>query len=183
MSLEVPAAFLICYEKQKARLFVLYPSTSFKDVCFAFPASLLICGPRLQCLTPVPGIGASPFFRLFPGPIFCGLLPILGWSEMNRGTSVLFIQWPWAPGGIEDAILSLMMFYISKSLARFDIKEWNVQCNCYCFMTFNRLIRLHQVFHCVAHSTRNDLPLSRWILTKGFNINIWGTDYTLVSKF
>lgn len=86
------------------------------------------------------------------------------------------------PWGIEGSILSLLMFYISKSPALFDIKEWNVQCNCYCFMTFNRLIRLHQVLHWVTRCTRNDSPCSQKILTKGLNINIWGNDGTLVSK-
>lgn len=161
---------------------MLYPYTSRKDIYFTFLASVLNCGLRVHCLTSVSRHEEFTLLQIFLCPIFSGLLHILRWSEINRGTSVLFIQWPWAPGGIEGAILSLMMFYISKSLALFDIKEWNVQCNCYCFMTFNRLIRLHQVFHCVTRSTRNDLPHSRWILTKGLNINIWGNDYTLVSK-
>lgn len=53
------------------------------------------------------------------------------------------------------------MFYISKSPALFDIKEWNVQCNCYCFMTFNRLIRLHQVFHCMGSVPKEMICLIR----------------------
>lgn len=76
------------------------------------------------------------------------------------GEAVLFIQWPCAPGEIAGTILSLMMFYISKNLALFDIKERNVRCNCYCFMTFNRLIRLHQLFQNVVLFQRKWLGYS-----------------------
>lgn len=83
---------------------------------------------------------SQAFFGLFS-------LPRTVASCMSRngvkliGKAVLHLQWPCAPREIAGAILSLMMFYISKNLAPFDIKEWNVRCNCYCFLTFHRLIR------------------------------------------
>lgn len=96
---------------------------------------------------------------------------------------MLFVPWPCAPGGIAGTILSLTLFYISKNLTVFDIKEWDVQCNCYYFMSCNRLIRSYWVFPQCGSVPKEMI----WLLVNefrqaGFNLNSGGKENTELPK-
>lgn len=118
---------------------ILLPTGNISFVLFS--ASHLNCGLQPHGLTSVTAARVRPSLAsfLFPRTV-ASLLRVPKWSQINRESSVTSTA-TLRSREIAGTILSLMMFYISKNLAPFDINEWNVRCNCYCFLTFHRLIR------------------------------------------